>query len=371
MSKKKRSLESNVSAAMNTQKVKEAEEAKISAQELLHNEARNRNTTFYIPNEDVYYGKTLPEYIVSTSRGRGSGTSDTRHPVYESVENQVDPSINQYRNWIEQGKHNPVELATDLDFALLGAGQLGAKNLYAVGKNINNISPIIKNSIKNINRTYKGYKSLLNSTDDTYHYTGIPKSKITVKDIENLTDDQLVALHHNWDNIPDDINNAINKQYLKRYNGKGKLTKNIYSAHMYRGDGTPYNIGKQMYNMYNDLPINGKISIIQDFGLSRDSYPLLSSRNVERLINSGKARLNIVKNPNGTIRMQRLNDDAVDKRLPLSKVIDNVRKLTGEDVPNYVVGYNRTDGFGYYVPSVELEKLKFKNGGRRSLLNIK
>lgn len=116
-------------SAMNRQKQIEYNDA---SEKLLTR--KYNNGSIYIPSEDTYYGSSLPEFTVSTSKGRGTGTADSRHPVYESVENQIDPSLNQYRSWTEQGKHNPVELATDLDFAVLGAGQLGTKVASTVGK---------------------------------------------------------------------------------------------------------------------------------------------------------------------------------------------------------------------------------------------
>lgn len=82
--------------------------AYINAAEKVHRAANERGS-LYMPSEDLYYGKILPEAEV-TSTPRGTGTSDTRHSIQESVRFPGwGDEYSTYRNYTEQGKHSPME----------------------------------------------------------------------------------------------------------------------------------------------------------------------------------------------------------------------------------------------------------------------
>lgn len=106
----KKRVSSATKGAMRRQQEELDREESLRARERLHDYVRKMGSRgLYVPSEDMYYGRTLPEFTVSSTPRVSGIAADTRHPVFESVTNMVDPSVNQYRNGWQQGTGVPME----------------------------------------------------------------------------------------------------------------------------------------------------------------------------------------------------------------------------------------------------------------------
>lgn len=121
--------------------------AYVNAAERLHRAANDRGS-MYIPGEDVYYGMQLPEVEVTSTR-RGTGTSDTRHPVFETTSVPGWGITNSRNSW-EQGRYSPVENVNPEFYTLAPA--LGVEDYLAgkaIGKGISSVANFVAPTIKN------------------------------------------------------------------------------------------------------------------------------------------------------------------------------------------------------------------------------
>lgn len=111
----------------------------------------------------------------------------------------------------------------------------------------------------------------------------------------------------------------------------------------------PKSVLENAKNTFDRMPSGAYYSLIKDGDLSTDSYTLLES--LSRRWND-KVEIKIPRNPDGSVRMQKLNHLGKNRKLDdVRRAVQSLSRTTGVELPEVY-----SDRFDIFVPSFQLVK---------------